>query len=166
MYRLTCLASLVCIVFALIGIVVPDNFKRYFAYLYFYLPFLWVLWFVTVVGLRQAGWVLKALNSWAVVNLAVLVVLSSFSIDIENFYQSKGIDLTILISYFPVIFPTCLIFSKDSIALMGLGEVIGTSGVLGAVSVWLEASMVVAMQSVLIVALLRGFMWRLEKGSR
>ncbi len=160
MYKLTLSASLVGLLIGCMSFFVSDDSKGLFAWLYFYTPVLWLLWIGCAFSMSDKYSLRDLSLLWIIIDLIPLSLFTSFSVGVENFYQSKGTDVVVLVAYFPVVMPLGLVLKLLPGAVsdyLNIAPYVGYSGVGGAFSMWLESSFLAVAQSFMIVLIFRAF---------
>ncbi|OUS28645.1 hypothetical protein A9Q99_11570 [Gammaproteobacteria bacterium 45_16_T64] len=160
-YWLAFFASLIGLLASGLSFLFSEQSKSYFAFLYFYIPLLWMIWIGCSFKMRHERRLYALVFLWMIINFIPLITLTSFSIGDSDFYNSKGLDFTILVIYAPVILPLVFLFKAPPEWVPDIAGWIGYSEYYGALSIWLEASVLVIVQSFFIV-LISKFLARLE----
>jgi len=149
------LMSLIGLFLALLSFTTNSEGKRYFLYLYFYAPALWLIWIMAVFTAKNRKECGLLLVAWWIIDLMILATLLSLSIDTKNAGQSKGVDVVMLIAYCPVWLPSIFLVQSlpSSEALTQFSTfVFGKSS---AAALWCEASLYAAIQSAIISGVAR-----------
>ena len=161
-YKITFFLSTLGAMLSLISLTSWGQVQDSFAWLFFYMPVLWLLWICCVFFMMEKFSRHQLLLLWLIIDTAILLLFISFSMRVEHWANSNGIDMVLLATYFPVIIPTGLIFGLlpgviqhdishgfDSLlALLG-------GGIGDAFAVWMCLSMIAAFQSMVFVGVSR-----------
>lgn len=126
----------------------------YPAYAYFYIPMLWIFWLFATIYLKGRQLLLLSV-SWMLIAGLMLFVVGVYSSGVANFCQSKGLAEVFMVSYFPIILPLGMITNTITEIAPTFLTVFDCSGFEGALSVWLEATIIGFIQSAVIVVTVR-----------
>ena len=132
--------------------------KRYFGLLFVYFPVLWFIWIIFAISnyFKRETWKLLAL--WVVIDLAILALFVSFSLYVDNWTNSQGIDMAIGVTYAPIAGPLMVLIGAIPKAAKGViisaitfrDGAFGT-GTIAAVGAWLTMTILSIGQSIIIL---------------
>lgn len=119
LYRATYILSFIGLLLSLMSIADQGKHPNVFAWLFFYMPFLWALWVCCVIFIRRERNFLQLLALWCVIDIAVLVLFLSFAIGVDHWAKASGGDVVLFVTYLPVLIPTNFLigFLMDSFKL-------------------------------------------------
>jgi hypothetical protein len=154
-YSATLALSLLNLLLSLIGVLAHSTQAGVFGWLIFCPAFLWILFILNAFLLGTNGNLLKLLTIWAIINLSILSLYIMFALEMHNWASSRGIEVVIGITYFPIAFPVGMIinFIPGTIGTnidgltVALTKVFG-NGVGAALSIWLVMSVLAGIQSI------------------
>lgn len=155
MFKLELYLTMIGILLAASSFFVGEG-KKIFAWLYFLIPVLWLLWLCCAFVLRHRKSSVSLCILWLLIDLIPLLMLASFSVGQKNYYNSNGADLLVLVVYFPVIVPIIGIFKFFGNFIEGGAlEYFGSSGLGGAICLWLTPTCLSALQSGMFLILVK-----------
>jgi hypothetical protein len=161
--RSTLLMSLIGLSLAIFSNVVNSESKRYFIWLYFYAPALWLFWIITVLTCKDRKEWRYQLVAWWVIDFMIFATLISLSLDMKFAGQSKGADIVMLIAYLPMWFPTILLAHSLPLSASSAQFSAFLFGESSVVALWCEASMYAAIQSAIVFGIAHINISRREK---
>jgi hypothetical protein len=138
----------------LVSFAVPRGDIAAFAWLFFYLPSLWILWIACVFFARLEKRGRNLFCLWILIDLSALLLFSSFALRVDNWSHSRGVEVAVLATYFPVVMPMLfgftIPFSTGQVGIFGsldaFTELLG-SRIGDAVAIWIFLSVVAVVQS-------------------
>jgi len=104
LYKLTFILSLIFTSLSVVSLAFCGTQKGLFGWLFLCFPVLWLLWICCVFLVKLPNVSTKLVRLWFIIDLSILILFLSFSMSIENWTKSNGIDMVILISYLPFTF--------------------------------------------------------------
>jgi len=165
LYNATCVLSLICAILSGISLIIAGPQKGMFGWLFLCFPILWALWICCVFFVKLGLSLGKLIKVWAVIDVSVLALFISFSMNAVNWTKSSGVDMVVLVSYLPFVILPWLIgnvipgWAKSEL-LRNINAIEGFCGVgMGSTfALWVVVSVVTAIQSLLLIAVSR-FIW-------
>lgn len=166
LYAATPFLAAIGLVFSVAGIGTAWLWSSFFAshdfflWLIFYLPALWILWIFCAFYVQPKRELRRLLSMWLVIDLSVLLVLMSLAMSTEGGINAQGADMVLFLLYLPIIVPLGLVagwllhianLSSANVGMLfdsTLGEVF---------AVWLEFSLIGALQSWILAAVSERF---------
>ncbi len=124
--------------------------SKFLPYIYFLMPILWMVWLIAVFRVRGSIWPL--VTTWVLIDLLILLTLGVHALGVKDFCQSIGADFLMLFIYFPVIVPSSFVLN---VIQFNVSSLIGCSGIVGALSIWIEMSLMALPQSAIVILLAR-----------
>lgn len=145
-----------------IGMLGKGNNIHLFSYLLFYMPILWVLWNICVFTIKGRWYFFKIIALWLAIDLSILFLYIMLANDVPNWGKSRGIEVVMAVTYLPAIIPFGFVVnvvpsSADTILLKFSNILIHIAGpsVGEALTIWLEMSIVAALQSSCLIGIVR-----------
>ncbi|MEO7577183.1 MAG: hypothetical protein ABIT83_06180 [Massilia sp.] len=162
LYNASVAFSLIGVTLTLVSFFVPRPYISFFGWLFIYMPFLWALWLCCVFFARLETKSRKILYLWLLIDFTVLFLFLSFSIAVDNWAHSSGIELVYVLVNFPVAMPLLWILGWFPRAVRSeflnffdvLAGLFG-SGPSGAIAIWLTISAVSIIQSTAVIVIVR-----------
>lgn len=149
-------AALIGFIIIICGFIFYPAHTGFFVWLVFYLPILWVLWISCVFLSRKYAHKLKLLALWLLINSTILLFYIYLSLDVDNWTNSQGVEVVIMMTYLPVGFPLVIffpqVFSMDSLIVFEKSVSFFGATKSGVFALWLQCSTIAAIQSFAIFA--------------
>lgn len=127
--------------------------KEIFSLLYFYIAFLWILWIICLLFGKSERPIRDLCLLWILIDVIALALFVSAALDIDNFAQARGTEMVVYITYLPMIIPTG--YAHELLPLNI--EKYFSSSVGSAFAVWLEFSIIAAVQASILFLIIRMF---------
>ncbi len=167
-YRLTRFAVILGLAFSIFSVATKANYF-FSAYLFFYGFLMWFLWVICVFFSEERHSLKKIVSLWMIANISNLLLFFSFAGRVKNWAHSQGVEIIVVVSYFPVVFPTALLinflpeeldktfnlFFESTIREFG-------DGAGDALGIWLSVFIIAIIQSIGIILLSRLFTYLLR----
>lgn len=164
LYKYSVVLSIIGIVASFGSAVIQIGYKKYFVWLFLYMPLLWSLWVACVFVLRSERSFWKLIALWFGINIGVLMLFVSSAVSFNSWARSSGIDVGLLIVYFPISVPLFLLLdyvpmSIRSFVFHEYRPIISCfgDGIGSAVVLWVNMSVVAVSESAIILYVSR---WR------
>jgi hypothetical protein len=106
LYRVTRFLGLIGLLLSVVSIADLGQHPKFFAWLFFYMPVLWLLWICCVLFVRKERSLRQLLILWMIIDIAILMLFLSFSRGLDHWTKANGVDVVLLMTYFPVLVPT------------------------------------------------------------
>jgi hypothetical protein len=151
-FRFSLALSLLTFLISAVSLILGDEIQSQIAWLYFLMPVLWCLWIWCAIR-KEATHRLALIFLWATINFSILITL--ISLGGPDAGQSKGMDMTMLIAYFPVWFPILFLDGFFSTHIYSIEHLSGALGGCSTFIAWLEVSIWSAIQSAFIYIVAR-----------
>lgn len=113
-YNLTAFLSLIGFLFSLAGALTKGGRPEIFAWLFFYMPFLWIIWICCLFFLGAKNNIIKLAVLWLFIDISTLLLFISFALGVNDWAHAKGIELVVFTAYSPVIIPLGFLFNFAS----------------------------------------------------
>ena len=140
----------------LVAALVPDQVGLLLPVLCLLTATLWGWWLAYALRSRDSRH--RKVTLWLLVDTLPLLVLLCFPDNVDHFYRSRALDLTMIAIYAPVVWPGVLVFKAFAGGLhqiMGGGALCcGDTGPSVVLSLWINLSVIAALQSTTVVVLL------------
>lgn len=146
LYSLTLIASIVGCLLASVSFFIGN--KEYFVLLYFYIPLLWFLWIYCTFLMTSRHDLFYLFLLWCCINSIFPIILASLTVGVENIYNSKGSDMVVLVSYFPLLIPGSFFLSRLDVGF-------GNLGINDILSMWIEILIMILPQTFIIIVFSR-----------
>jgi hypothetical protein len=78
------------------------DLKGWFSLVFFGFPLLWSLWIFSVLSRQVTEALSRVVMLWAIIDLAVLTLFISFSLSMDGWARSSGIEMVTGIVYMPL----------------------------------------------------------------
>lgn len=111
---------------------------------------LWLLWIGCLFFTHMERRLWNLFWLWIVIDLAILGWFFSVAQELHSFAHSNGAEIIVVVTYFPIVVPFGLLIGF--FAEFNLVKYF-TSSVGGAFAVWLEASTLAVIQSLILIGL-------------
>jgi len=171
--KLTLFVSLAAIFLVSMSFLVSGKAADTFWPLFFLYPVLWVLWLGCACFVTMERRISRLAFLWILIDLGILGLFVSCSTSDAYWIKSQGVEMVLVLAFLPIVFPSIFIVAAlpNGISLDPAHYFDGLKGIVGdrlgeVVLIWLDFSLIGAIQSIIICVVAACFLGKIKEHKR